>query len=58
MIEQHDIDYCIVINFSSRFANVTAEEFIKDYIINNHVKEVVADLILHLVNLVKEIWPC
>ena len=42
MIEQHDIDYCIVINFSSRFANVTAEEFIKDYIINNHVKEVVA----------------
>ena len=58
MIEQHGIDYCIVINFSSRFANVTAEEFIKDYIINNHVKEVVADLILHLVNLVKEIWPC
>lgn len=42
MIEQHGIDYCIVINFSSRFANVTAEEFIKDYIINNHVKEVVA----------------
>ena len=53
MIEQHDIDYCIVINFSSRFANVTAEEFIKDYIINNHVKKLLfRDLIL-LVNLVK-----
>ncbi|RNB39099.1 hypothetical protein EDM29_15115, partial [Staphylococcus aureus] len=23
MIEQHNIDYCIVINFSSRFASVT-----------------------------------
>lgn len=23
MIEQHDVDYCIVINFSSRFASVT-----------------------------------
>ncbi|NHX22344.1 bifunctional riboflavin kinase/FAD synthetase, partial [Escherichia coli] len=28
MIEQHDVDYCIVINFSSRFASVTAEEFV------------------------------
>ena len=42
MIEQHDVDYCIVINFSSRFASVTAEEFVQDYIINNHVQEVVA----------------
>ncbi|UDI78414.1 riboflavin biosynthesis protein RibF [Staphylococcus taiwanensis] len=42
MIEQQDVDYCIVINFSSRFANVTAEEFVEDYIINNHVKEVIA----------------
>lgn len=41
-IAQHDIDYCIVVNFSSRFANVTAEEFVQDYIINNHVKEVIA----------------
>ena len=38
MIEQHDVDYCIVINFSSRFASVTAEEFVQDYIINNRVK--------------------
>lgn len=42
MIEQQDVDYCIVINFSSRFANVTAEEFVEEYIINNHVKEVIA----------------
>ncbi|EHJ07735.1 riboflavin biosynthesis protein RibF [Staphylococcus simiae] len=41
-IAQHDIDYCIVVNFSSRFANVTAEEFVQDYVINNHVKEVIA----------------
>ncbi|MBO1198979.1 bifunctional riboflavin kinase/FAD synthetase [Staphylococcus simiae] len=41
-IAQHGIDYCIVVNFSSRFANVTAEEFVQDYIINNHVKEVIA----------------
>ena len=39
MIEQHDVDYCIVINFSSRFASVTAEEFVQDYIINNRVKK-------------------
>ena len=42
MIAQHDIDYCIVINFSSRFANVTSEAFIQEYVINNHVKEVIA----------------
>ena len=42
MIERHDVDYCIVINFSSRFASVTAEEFVQDYIINNRVKEVIA----------------
>ena len=40
MIE-HDVDYCIVINFSSRFASVTTEEFVQDYIINNRVKEVI-----------------
>lgn len=42
MIAEHGIDYCIVINFSSRFANVTSDDFIKNYIINNHVKEVIA----------------
>ena len=42
ILESYGIDYCIVINFSSKFANVSAEEFIREYIINNHVKEVVA----------------
>lgn len=42
MIASHDVDYCIVINFSSRFANVTSEEFIEEYIIKNNVKEVIA----------------
>ncbi|RIP33509.1 bifunctional riboflavin kinase/FAD synthetase [Staphylococcus gallinarum] len=42
ILETFGIDYCIVINFSSKFADVTAETFIEDYIIKNHVKEVVA----------------
>lgn len=42
ILEAHGIDYCIVINFSSKFADVSANAFIQDYIINNHVKEVVA----------------
>lgn len=42
ILQRYDIDYCIVINFSSKFASVSAETFIQDYIIKNHVKEVVA----------------
>ena len=42
ILETFGIDYCIVINFSSKFADATAESFIEDYIIKNHVKEVVA----------------
>lgn len=42
ILESYDIDYCIVINFSSKFAEVSAEDFIQDYIIKNHVKEVIA----------------
>ncbi|MEQ6028881.1 riboflavin biosynthesis protein RibF [Staphylococcus saccharolyticus] len=42
MLAQHGVDYCIVINFSSRFASVTSDEFIQEYIIDNHVKEVIA----------------
>ena len=53
MIAEHGIDYCIVINFSSRFANVTSDDFIKIYY--NHVKEVIAGFDLPLVNLEKEI---
>ena len=29
MIEQHDVDYCIVINFSSRFASVKEKSLFK-----------------------------
>lgn len=36
------IDYCIVVNFSSRFAEVSPEAFIQDYLVNNHVKVAVA----------------
>ena len=57
MIEQHDVDYCIVINFSSRFASVTAEEFVQDYIINNRVKEVILVLTLLTVNSEKVTCP-
>ena len=57
MIEQHDVDYCIVINFSSRFASVTAEEFVQDYIINNRVKEVMLVLTLLTVNSEKVTCP-
>ena len=57
MIERHDVDYCIVINFSSRFASVTAEEFVQDYIINNRVKEVIAVLTLLTVNSEKVTCP-
>ncbi|MFQ3853813.1 riboflavin biosynthesis protein RibF [Staphylococcus parequorum] len=42
ILESYGIDYCIVINFSSKFANVPAETFIEEYIIKNNVKEVVA----------------
>ncbi|POA00360.1 bifunctional riboflavin kinase/FAD synthetase [Staphylococcus massiliensis CCUG 55927] len=42
MIEEMGIDYCLVVNFSSRFASVTAEAFIDQYLIQNNVKEVIA----------------
>ena len=42
MLEAEDIDYCFVINFTSRFANVSVEAFIEDYLKQNRVKEVIA----------------
>lgn len=41
MIVEYGIDYCIVINFLLRFVNVIFDDFIKNYIINNYVKEVI-----------------
>ncbi|MGT2357246.1 hypothetical protein ACVPOS_10585 [Staphylococcus aureus] len=31
-----------MVNFSSRFANVSVEDFVENYIIKNNVKEVIA----------------
>ncbi|MCS4486302.1 bifunctional riboflavin kinase/FAD synthetase [Staphylococcus americanisciuri] len=42
LLRAEGIDYCLVINFSSRFAEVTPEDFIRDYLVNNHVKVAVA----------------
>ncbi|WP_251516559.1 MULTISPECIES: bifunctional riboflavin kinase/FAD synthetase [Staphylococcus] len=42
IMESYGIDYCLIINFSSKFASVSVEDFIENYIINNHVKECVA----------------
>ncbi|GAA6820658.1 bifunctional riboflavin kinase/FAD synthetase [Staphylococcus lloydii] len=42
IIEQYGIDYCIVINFSSKFADVSAEDFVNDYILKNNVVKIIA----------------
>lgn len=42
IIEQYGIDYCIVINFSSKFADVSAENFVNDYILKNNVTKIIA----------------
>ena len=36
------MDYCFVVNFSSSFADVSADEFVEQYFIRNHVKAVIA----------------
>ncbi|AVP36928.1 riboflavin biosynthesis protein RibF [Staphylococcus felis] len=41
-LKEKDIDYCIVVNFSSRFAEVSPEAFIRDYLIKNHAKAIIA----------------
>lgn len=42
MLEKAGIDYCFIINFSSAFASLAPEYFVKEYLINNKVKEVIA----------------
>ncbi|MDT3959641.1 bifunctional riboflavin kinase/FAD synthetase [Staphylococcus kloosii] len=42
IIEQYGIDYCIVINFSSKFADVSAEDFVNHYILKNNVVKIIA----------------
>ncbi|WP_239723993.1 MULTISPECIES: bifunctional riboflavin kinase/FAD synthetase [unclassified Mammaliicoccus] len=41
-IEKLGVDYCFVVNFSSSFADVSADEFVEQYFIHNHVKAVIA----------------
>ncbi|MCD8801161.1 riboflavin biosynthesis protein RibF [Mammaliicoccus sciuri] len=41
-IEKLGVDYCFVVNFSSTFADVSADDFIDQYFIQNHVKAVIA----------------
>ncbi|MGV3243822.1 bifunctional riboflavin kinase/FAD synthetase [Staphylococcus sp. 11261D007BR] len=41
-LKEKDIDYCIVVNFSSKFADVSPEEFMREYLINNHAKVIIA----------------
>lgn len=41
-LSHSDIDYCLVVNFSSRFAEVPPESFVQDYLIKNHARVIVA----------------
>lgn len=42
ILESYNIDYVIIVNFTSKFADVSIDEFVNEYLITNHVKEVVA----------------
>ncbi|ARJ51721.1 riboflavin biosynthesis protein RibF [Staphylococcus lutrae] len=39
---EREIDYCLVVNFSSRFAEVTPDAFIHDYLVKNHARAIIA----------------
>lgn len=42
LLEAIGIDYLFVVSFTSKFAQMAEQDFIRDYLTNNHVKEVVA----------------
>ncbi|UTB82681.1 bifunctional riboflavin kinase/FAD synthetase [Staphylococcus carnosus] len=42
ILEAYDIDYVIIVNFTSKFADCSIEEFVEQYLVENHVKEVIA----------------
>lgn len=42
MLRQYGIDYLFVVSFSSDFAALSPDTFVKEYLIGNNVKEVVA----------------
>ncbi|WP_353420294.1 bifunctional riboflavin kinase/FAD synthetase [Staphylococcus coagulans] len=39
---EYDIDYCLVVNFSSRFAEVSPDEFVQSYLVKNHARAIIA----------------
>src|SRR5699024_11561212 len=41
-LEELDIDYVFVINFSSAFAGLDKDYFVKEYLISSNIKEVIA----------------
>lgn len=42
LLRQYDIDYCLVVNFSSRFADVSSDDFIQEYLLKNQAHVIVA----------------
>ncbi|MDT0921495.1 bifunctional riboflavin kinase/FAD synthetase [Staphylococcus pseudintermedius] len=42
LLGEQNIDYCFVVNFSSRFAEVTPDEFVQDYLVKNHARVIIA----------------
>ncbi|CAD2076691.1 bifunctional riboflavin kinase/FAD synthetase [Phocicoccus pinnipedialis] len=42
ILEEYGVDYLFVINFSSTFAKLSPETFVREYLIGNNVKEVIA----------------
>ncbi|WP_340291726.1 riboflavin biosynthesis protein RibF [Staphylococcus coagulans] len=42
LLGEYDIDYCLVVNFSSRFAEVSPDEFVQSYLVKNHARAIIA----------------
>lgn len=42
IFESLGVDYLFIVPFTSKFAAMTEKDFIRDYLTNNHVKEVIA----------------
>ncbi|WP_281197714.1 riboflavin biosynthesis protein RibF [Staphylococcus schleiferi] len=42
LLGEYDIDYCLVVNFSSRFAEVSTDEFVQSYLVKNHARAIIA----------------
>ncbi len=42
LLGEYDIDYCLVVNFSSRFAEVSPDEFVQSYLAKNHARAIIA----------------